>query len=54
MYLKQAIEGKTFVAGPTDHDSIIVEVAPGVLEDQLAAPLVTRENVDDKAFWGNL
>ena len=54
MYLKQAIEGKTFAAGPTDHDSTIVEVAPGVLEDQLGAPLVTKENVDDKAFWGNL
>ncbi len=54
MYLKQAIEGKKFAAGPTDHDSTIVEVAPGVLEDQLAAPLVTKANVDDKAFWGNL
>jgi ribose transport system substrate-binding protein len=54
MYLKQAMEGKTFAAGPTDHDSTIVEVAPGVLEDQLGAPLVTKENVDDKAFWGNL
>ena len=54
MYLKQAIAGKKFAAGPTDHNSTIVEVAPGVLEDQLAAPLVTKENVDDKAFWGNL
>jgi ribose transport system substrate-binding protein len=53
MYLKQAIEGKTFAVGATDHDSTIVEVAPGVLEDQLGAPLVTKENVDDKAFWGN-
>jgi ribose transport system substrate-binding protein len=53
MYLKQAIEGKTFAVGATDHDSNIVEVAPGVLEDQLGAPLVTKENVDDKAFWGN-
>jgi ABC-type sugar transport system substrate-binding protein len=53
MYLKQAIEGKTFAPGPTDHDSVIVEVAPGVLEDQLAAPLVTKENVDDKSLWGN-
>jgi ribose transport system substrate-binding protein len=52
-YLKEAIEGKVFKAGPTDHDSKIVEVAPGVLEDQLAAPLVTKENVDDKSFWGN-
>jgi len=53
MYLKEAIEGKTFKVGPTDHDSNIVEVAPGVLEDQLAAPLVTKENVDDKSLWGN-
>jgi ribose transport system substrate-binding protein len=52
-YLKEAIGGKTFKAGPTDHDSKIVEVAPGVLEDQLGAPLVTKENVDDKSFWGN-
>ena len=54
MYLKQAIEGKTFAAGPTDHGSTIIEVAPGVLEDQLAAPLVTKDNVDDPSFWGNL
>jgi len=53
MYLKDAIAGKTFKAGPTDHDSSILEVAPGVLEDQLSAPLVTKANVDDKAFWGN-
>jgi ribose transport system substrate-binding protein len=53
MYLKEAIAGKKFAPGPTDHDSTIVEVAPGVLEDQLAAPLVTKANVDDKAFWGN-
>jgi ribose transport system substrate-binding protein len=53
MYLKQAIEGKKFAAGPTDHDSTIVEVAPGVLEDQLSAPLVTKDNVNDKALWGN-
>jgi ribose transport system substrate-binding protein len=52
-YVKEAIGGKTFAPGPTDHDSTIVEVAPGVLEDQLAAPLVTKENVDDKSFWGN-
>ncbi|MCX5478599.1 sugar ABC transporter substrate-binding protein [Kaistia geumhonensis] len=53
MYLKQAMDGKTFAPGPTDHDSTIVEVRPGVLEDQLAAPLVTKENVDDKSFWAN-
>jgi ribose transport system substrate-binding protein len=53
MYLKEAIAGKTFKPGPTDHDSTIVEVAPGVLEDQLAAPLVTKDNVNDKSLWGN-
>ncbi len=53
MYALEAIKGKTFAAGPTDHDSNIVQVADGVLEDQLGAPLVTKENVDDPAFWGN-
>ncbi len=52
-YLQKAIQGETFKPGPTDHGSTIVEVAPGVLEDQLAAPLITKENVDDKAFWAN-
>ena len=52
-YLKDAMAGKTFKPGPTDHGSNIVEVAPGVLEDQLAAPLVTKDNVDDKSLWGN-
>jgi ribose transport system substrate-binding protein len=52
-YLKEAMAGKVFKPGPTDHDSNIVEVAPGVLEDQLAAPLVTKDNVDDKSLWGN-
>jgi simple sugar transport system substrate-binding protein/ribose transport system substrate-binding protein len=52
-YAKAALEGKTFKPGPTDHDSNIVEVGNGNLEDQLAAPLVTKDNVDDKALWGN-
>ncbi len=52
-YALEAINGKAFAAGPTDHDSTIIQVADGVLEDQLGAPLVTRENVDDPAFWGN-
>lgn len=26
---------------------------PGILEDQLPAPVVTKANVDDKALWGN-
>jgi ribose transport system substrate-binding protein len=52
-YAKAALDNKTFTPGPTDHDSTIVSVANGNLEDQLAAPLVTKANVDDKALWGN-
>jgi simple sugar transport system substrate-binding protein/ribose transport system substrate-binding protein len=52
-YAKAAVDGKTFQPGPTDHDSTIIDVGNGVLEDQLAAPLVTKENVDDQSLWGN-
>jgi ribose transport system substrate-binding protein len=52
-YAKAAVEGKTFSAGKTDHDSNIVDVGNGNLEDQLSAPLITKENVDDQKFWGN-
>jgi simple sugar transport system substrate-binding protein/ribose transport system substrate-binding protein len=62
-YAKAAIAGETFEVGPTDHDSNIVEVPGGNLEDQLAAPLVTRDgqpvgdletvSVDDESLWGN-
>jgi ribose transport system substrate-binding protein len=52
-YAKAAVDGKTFKPGPTDHDSTIVDVGHGTLEDQLAAPLVTKDNVDDKNLWGN-
>ncbi|WP_238015273.1 sugar ABC transporter substrate-binding protein [Dactylosporangium sp. AC04546] len=52
-YAKAAVEGKTFQPGKTDHDSTIVKVRDGVLEDQLPAPLVTKDNVDDTALWGN-
>ncbi|WP_049576009.1 sugar ABC transporter substrate-binding protein [Nonomuraea sp. SBT364] len=51
-YAKAAIDGKTFQAGPTDHDSTIIQI-PNGLEDQLPAPLVTKENVDDPNLWGN-
>jgi simple sugar transport system substrate-binding protein/ribose transport system substrate-binding protein len=61
-YVKAAVEGKTFKAGPTDHNSTIVEL-PNGLEDQLAAPLVTKDggkvgDIDalaatDKSLWGN-
>jgi ribose transport system substrate-binding protein len=52
-YAKAAVEKQTFKPGKTDHDSTIVDVGDGRLEDQLPAPLITKENVDDKAFWGN-
>jgi len=62
-YVKDAIAGKKYEAGPTDHDSTIVDVRPGVLEDQLSAPLVTLDGAtygdvpsvkyDDSSLWGN-
>ncbi|MEV0531443.1 sugar ABC transporter substrate-binding protein [Kitasatospora sp. NPDC050463] len=62
-YLKAAIDGKTFEPGKTDHDSTIIKVRDGLLEDQLAAPLVTADGgtyggvpslkSDDKSLWGN-
>ncbi|MCG5214343.1 sugar ABC transporter substrate-binding protein [Streptosporangium sp. KLBMP 9127] len=51
-YAKAAVDGKTFKPGPTDHDSTIIQL-PNGLEDQLPAPLVTKENVDDAELWGN-
>jgi ribose transport system substrate-binding protein len=52
-YIKAALAGKTFKPGPTDHGSTIIQLSPGILEDQLPAPLVTKANVDDKNLWGN-
>ncbi|MFG2478847.1 sugar ABC transporter substrate-binding protein [Streptomyces fagopyri] len=52
-YIKAAMQGKTFKTGPTDHDSRIVKLPSGILEDQLPAPLVTKDNVDDPELWGN-
>jgi ABC-type sugar transport system substrate-binding protein len=62
-YTKAAIDGKTFKPGATDHDSTIVQVRPGLLEDQLSAPLVTADGgtyggvpsvkSDDSSLWGN-
>ncbi|SOD59119.1 simple sugar transport system substrate-binding protein/ribose transport system substrate-binding protein [Streptomyces zhaozhouensis] len=62
-YLRAALDGEEFEPGPTDHGSEIVEVREGVLEDQLPAPLVTRDGgtyggveslpYDDPSLWGN-
>ncbi|RAG86671.1 sugar ABC transporter substrate-binding protein [Streptacidiphilus pinicola] len=62
-YLQSAIAGKVFKPGPTDHGSQIVQVRPGLLEDQLSAPLVTADGgtyggitsltSTDSSLWGN-
>ncbi|GGY08454.1 sugar ABC transporter substrate-binding protein [Streptomyces djakartensis] len=62
-YLKAAIDGRTFEPGKTDHDSTIIQVRDGLLEDQLSAPLVTADGgtyggvpsvkSDDSSLWGN-
>jgi ribose transport system substrate-binding protein len=52
-YIQAALQGKTFQPGPTDHNSTIIQVRPGVMEDQLPAPLVTSDNASDPSLWGN-
>jgi ABC-type sugar transport system substrate-binding protein len=51
-YLADAMAGETFAVGPPDNDSNIVEFE-GNLMDLLPSPVVTSENVDDPALWGN-
>ncbi len=52
-YVKKAMAGERFQPGPTNHGSTIVRLPNGLLEDQLPAPLVTKDNVDDPNLWGN-
>jgi simple sugar transport system substrate-binding protein/ribose transport system substrate-binding protein len=59
-YAQQALAGKTFSLGPTDHNSNIVTAADGDLEDQLPASLVTIDGAypgsvksTDPSLWGN-
>lgn len=51
-YLQAAVAGKTFKAGPTDHDSIIVDYKGNPM-DLLPAPVVTKEQASDPGLWGN-
>lgn len=51
-YLQDALAGKSYQVGPTDHGSEIVEYK-GTLADMLPAPVVTSANVDDQSLWGN-
>jgi ABC-type sugar transport system substrate-binding protein len=59
-YAQQALAGKTYAVGPTDHQSTIVTAADGDLEDQLPAALVTVDGAypgslksTDSSLWGN-
>ncbi|MFE9451806.1 sugar ABC transporter substrate-binding protein [Streptomyces sp. NPDC006739] len=62
-YLQAAIDGKRFQPGKTNHESTIVRVRDGLLEDQLSAPLVTADGgtydgvpslkSTDPRLWGN-
>jgi ribose transport system substrate-binding protein len=51
-YLQDAMAGKTFKMGPTDHDSEIVDMN-GNMADLLPAPVVTKAEASDKMLWGN-
>ncbi|MFF2842412.1 sugar ABC transporter substrate-binding protein [Paenarthrobacter sp. NPDC057981] len=51
-YLKDALAGKQYKTGPTDHNSEIVDYK-GNLADMLPATVVTKENVDATSLWGN-
>jgi ribose transport system substrate-binding protein len=52
-YVRAALDGKTFSAGPTDHNSVIIAQPGGILEDSLPGVEVTLANVDDPNLWGN-
>jgi ABC-type sugar transport system substrate-binding protein len=59
-YVKAAMAGQKFAPGKTDHGSVIVTPRPGLLEDQLPAPLVTKGGAypgslkdTDPQLWGN-
>ncbi|WP_369245405.1 sugar ABC transporter substrate-binding protein [Streptomyces sp. R41] len=51
-WAKQALDDVEVKTGATDHDSMIIKI-PNGYEDQLPAPLVTKDNVDDPKLWAN-
>ncbi|MDX3850508.1 sugar ABC transporter substrate-binding protein [Streptomyces sp. AK02-01A] len=51
-WAKEALAGTVPKEGPTDHESTVIKI-PNGFEDQLPAPLVTKENVDDQKLWAN-
>lgn len=51
-YAKAALDGKTFKAGPTDHNSEIVPVGSNLM-DYLPSTAVTAANANEPTLWGN-
>jgi ribose transport system substrate-binding protein len=51
-YLEKAKRGETIALGRTDHGTEVVDFNGNPM-DLLPAVLVTRQNVDDPALWGN-
>lgn len=51
-YIEAAMIGKTFQAGPTNHNSMITEFQ-GSPMDLLPAHIVTAANASDPSLWGN-
>lgn len=51
-WLQRAIAGESIEEGPTDHGTEVVTI-DGTLRDLLDPVVVTRDNVDDSARWGN-
>jgi ribose transport system substrate-binding protein len=51
-YVQAAADGKTFKAGPTDHNSEIADYE-GSPMDLLPAAMVTSANASDPNLWGN-
>lgn len=50
--LQNALNGVAMQAGPTDHNSTVVQ-AEAYFVDELPSPIITKENVDDPSLWGN-
>ena len=51
-YLQDAVAGKTFKVGPTDHGSEIVEYKGNPM-DLLPSPVITAAEASDPMLWGN-
>jgi ribose transport system substrate-binding protein len=52
-YVIDAMNGKAFKAGPTDHGSVIVDLGKGTFSDLLPSPTITKANASDPKLWGN-